>query len=47
MKKINDKKLEKIIGGEVAVGVYLAVSSIAIFISGIIYGFTHPNPCKN
>lgn len=46
MQKISDKNLEKIIGGELSVWVYLIASSIVIFLSGVIDGYTHPEPCK-
>ena len=41
MQKINNKKLEKITGGEVSVWVYLIATSIIIFLSGVIKGYTH------
>ena len=46
MQKINNKKLEKITGGEVSVWVYLIATSIIIFLSGVIKGYTHPESCK-
>ena len=47
MKKISNKKLEKIVGGEITVWTILAVSAIVIFISGVIEGYTHPKACNN
>ncbi len=46
MQKISEKNLEKIVGGEVSVWIYLIVTSIIIFLSGVIEGYTHPEPCK-
>lgn len=45
MKKITKKELTNIIGGEVSVWVYIVTSAIAIFISGVIEGYTHPRAC--
>ncbi len=47
MQKLNDDKLENIIGGEVTVWVYLIATSIVIFLSGIIDGYIHPKECGN
>lgn len=47
MQKIKKKELENITGGEVSVWVYVVTSAIAVFISGIIEGYTHPKSCNN
>ncbi len=45
--KLSDESLEKIEGGEVGIWVYLIVTSVIIFASGIINGYTHVKPCNN
>lgn len=45
MQKISDKKLEKIIGGEISVMVYLIATTIVVFLSGILEGYTNPKKC--
>lgn len=47
MQKIADKELENITGGEISAWAYVVASAIAIFISGIIEGYTHPKSCNN
>ncbi len=47
MKKIEDKNLENIIGGEVTMMTVFIVSAIVVFISGIIDGYVHPKSCNN
>ncbi len=45
--KLKDEELEKVNGGEVGMWVYLIVTSIIIFASGVITGYTHGKPCNN
>lgn len=45
MYKLSDKRLEKITGGEVSVMVYLIATTIVVFISGILDGYTNPKKC--
>ncbi len=45
--KLEKEELEKISGGEIGTWVYLIVTSIIIFASGIITGYTHEKPCGN
>ncbi len=46
MKKLDNKKLANITGGEVSVWVYMISSAIVVFVSGIIKGYTHPRSCN-
>lgn len=47
MKKISNKELEKITGGELSVWVYVVTAAIVTFVSGIIDGYTHPKSCRS
>lgn len=47
IKKINDNELDKISGGGIewfAVG--LGITTLVVFISGIIEGYTNPGRCS-
>ena len=47
MQKIENKEeLLKITGGELTVWTCLAISAVVIFITGIITGYTYPEPCN-
>lgn len=45
--KINDEELEKINGGEAGLWIYLIVTSIIVFASGVLQGYTHGKECGN
>lgn len=48
MKKIEEKELDKISGGGLEwFGIGVAITTIVIFISGIIEGFTNPGRCSD
>ena len=48
MKKIEEKELDKIsCGGLEWFGIGVAITTIVIFISGIIEGFTNPGRCSD
>lgn len=47
MKKIDDDKLDLIKGGEIGtVWVFVIVSAVVVFLSGVIEGFTNPSKCN-
>ena len=50
MKKLENNKLEGVVGGAASIGIFggiiLAVTTISVFISGVLEGFTHPRGCN-
>ena len=49
MKKLNDNELIKIEGGgaiTTGIGISLIVSSVIVFLSGIVRGYTNPEACN-
>lgn len=48
MRKINDNELDKISGGGIEwFGIGVAITTLIIFVSGIIEGFTNPGRCSD
>jgi len=45
MKKLENKELEKINGGELSVMAVLGITALAVFIAGIIDGIVNPRKC--
>lgn len=49
IEKLDDEKLEKVKGGELAGAIWIgiAIAAVVIFVSGIIEGFTNPKKCNS
>ncbi len=45
MKKLTNKELKNIKGGEASLGLVIGISALVAFLVGVISGITNPEPC--